>query len=105
MANELCSGVEVPPAAGILSGYDIVVDADTDVTAFSACVHVAVLLSVSVFTPAELYPLVGIHVPTVFLVTVPDVRAAPIVVPRDVAVRTPVLLFTAVNPLTTEPSV
>ena len=38
-------------------------------------------------------------------VTMPDVRATPIVVPLLVAVRTPVSLFTAVNPLTTEPNV
>ena len=72
--------------------------ASTLVTRLAFCVHVAVLVRLPVFTDELPYVLVCVHVYFKVLVTVADVRAVPMVVPRAVAVNAPVDEFTAVNP-------
>ena len=90
--------MSVPPVAAMVTGVVREMVGVFQVRVFAACVQVAVVLQVEVFVPAVLYELVGVHVAVRILVTVPEVLASPSVVPRLVAVRTPVLAFTAVNP-------
>lgn len=54
---------------------------------FASCVQAAVLDADVVFVPAALYAAAGVHTPSTFRVTIPDVRALPISVPRAVPVR------------------
>ena len=72
--------------------------------AFASCVQAAVLDADVVFVPAALYAAAGVHTPSTFRVTIPDVRALPISVPRAVPVRVPVDASTTVNPFCTDPS-